>query len=238
MSENDAILEVDGLFKTFRMGGTDLKVLRGVDLRLGKGEILAIVGQSGSGKSTLLHHIGLLDLPDKGTVRYLGEPLPLGGSQAAYFRNRVFGFVFQFYHLLPEFTALENVLMPAMILEDYGSWRRQKNELRSRAHDLLVRVGLGERMRHRPQNLSGGERQRVAIARALMNTPEVLLCDEPTGNLDRHTASQIRDLLWDLNRTDGQSMIVVTHDASLAEDADRTVHLVDGKLTEPEESVA
>jgi len=238
MSGDGVFLEVFDLHKSFRMGGTQLDVLRGVDLQLRKGEILAIVGQSGSGKSTLLHHIGLLDLPDQGSVHYLGEALPLGGAQAACTRNRVFGFIFQFYHLLPEFTALENVLMPAMILEDWASWRRQKKDLRAQASDLLARVGLGERMRHKPPQLSGGERQRVAIARALMNAPEVLLCDEPTGNLDRHTAASIRDLLWDLNRTDGQSMIVVTHDVSLAAEADRTVHLVDGKLVKPEEATA
>jgi len=225
-----AILEVTGLHKGFRMGHSDLHVLRGVDLELYAGEILAIVGQSGSGKSTLLHQIGLLDAADAGELRYRQAVLPLDGPQAAFARNRTFGFVFQFYHLLPEFTALENVLIPSMILESWWEFRRQKKQHLARARELLVRVGLEERLRHRPAQLSGGERQRVAIARALMNAPAVLLCDEPTGNLDRLTAESIQRLLWDLNREDGQSMIVVTHDAGLARQADRMLRLVDGKL--------
>jgi lipoprotein-releasing system ATP-binding protein len=156
--------------------------------------------------------------------------MPLTGAQAAFARNRTFGFVFQFYHLLPEFTALENVLMPALILRSWLSWRRSRHELLDDARSLLDRVGLGARMRHRPPQLSGGERQRVAIARALMNRPPILLCDEPTGNLDRRTAEGVRDLLWDLNRTERQSMIVVTHDAGMAGHAHRTLTLVDGKL--------
>jgi len=227
------LLEVRGLRKSFRMGGDRLEVLRGIDLHVEEGEILAIVGQSGSGKSTLLHQIGLLDRADAGDVRFSGKPLPLVGAEAAYARNRLFGFVFQFYHLLPEFTALENVLMPALILEDLGSYRRQRRELRARARELLVRMGLEARLRHRPPQLSGGERQRVAIARALMNRPALLLCDEPTGNLDRKTAEGVRDLLWGLNATDRQTMVVVTHDANLARHAHRTLTLVDGRLEEP-----
>jgi len=231
-----ALIRVDELRKSFRMGSERLEVLRGASFDLYAGEILTVVGQSGSGKSTLLHQVGLLDASDSGSVRYRDGLLPLSGPGAAYARNRLFGFVFQFYHLLPEFTALENVLMPALILRDWGAWRRQKGELRARARDLLARVGLEGRMRHKPPQLSGGERQRVAIARALMNAPEVLLCDEPTGNLDRHTAESIRDLLWDLNRDEGQTMIVVTHDAGLARRADRTLRLVDGRLEPLEEA--
>jgi len=231
-----ALLEVKDVFKSFRMGSQTLEVLQGVDLAVADGEILAIVGQSGSGKSTLLHQVGLLDRPDRGRVLYRGEEMPLTGAQAAYARNRTFGFVFQFYHLLPEFTALENVLMPTLILRSWPSYRRERKELRERARSLLERVGLAGRTAHRPPELSGGERQRVAIARALMNRPAILLCDEPTGNLDRRTAEGVRDLLWDLNRAEGQTMIVVTHDVALAGQAHRTLTLVDGKLTEPSEA--
>jgi lipoprotein-releasing system ATP-binding protein len=225
-----ALLEVREISKSFTIGGDTLQVLSGVDFDLAEGEILAIVGQSGSGKSTLLHQVGLLDKPDRGHVRYQGAEMPLAGAEAAYARNRTFGFVFQFYHLLPEFTALENVLMPALILQSWLAYRRRRRELLDRARMLLDRVGLGPRVRHRPSQLSGGERQRVAIARALMNRPAILLCDEPTGNLDRRTAEGVRDLLWDLNRTDRQSMIVVTHDAGVAGQAHRTLTLVDGRL--------
>jgi len=223
-------LEITDIWKAFRIGGQTLQVLQGVDFDLAEGEILAIVGQSGSGKSTLLHQVGLLDRPDRGRVVYMGEEMPLVGAQAAFARNRTFGFVFQFYHLLPEFTALENVLMPALILQSFSSYRRARKDIRERARSLLDRVGLGGRMTHKPPELSGGERQRVAIARALMNRPPILLCDEPTGNLDRRTAEGVRDLLWDLNRTEQQSMILVTHDAGIAGRAHRTLTLVDGKL--------
>jgi lipoprotein-releasing system ATP-binding protein len=226
------ILEVRDIHRRFKMGGQALDVLTGVDFELEEGEILAIVGQSGSGKSTLLHQVGLLDKPDRGEVVFRGEKLPLGGPQAAHARNRYFGFVFQFYHLMPDFTALENTLMPALIMDDWVTWRRRKKEQKERARSLLERVGLSERMNHKPPQLSGGERQRVAIARALMNAPPVLLCDEPTGNLDRKTAEGVRDLLWDLNESEGQSMVLVTHDYQLASDARRTLVLVDGRLTE------
>ena len=225
-----AILQVCDIHKSFRMGNEVLRVLRGVDFEMEEGEILAIVGQSGSGKSTLLHQVGLLDKPDQGHVRFRGEEMPLAGARAAHARNRLFGFVFQFYHLLPEFTALETVLMPSLILQSWGEYRRQRKEIRARGSLLLERVGLSERMKHRPSQLSGGERQRVAIARALMNQPPILLCDEPTGNLDRRTSEDVRALLWDLNRTDKQTMIVVSHDADLAQNADRSLVLVDGRL--------
>jgi lipoprotein-releasing system ATP-binding protein len=225
-----ALLEVRDIWKAFRIGGETLQVLQGVSFDLAEGEILAIVGQSGSGKSTLLHQVGLLDKPDRGNVVYKGEEMPLVGAHAAYARNRTFGFVFQFYHLLPEFTALENVLMPALILRSWVSYRRSRKELREAARSILERVGLGGRTGHKPPQLSGGERQRVAIARALMNRPPILLCDEPTGNLDRKTAEGVRDLLWDLNRTERQSMILVTHDVGIAGQAHRTLTLVDGIL--------
>ena len=161
-------LTIRGLSKSFRLGGQRLEVLREIDLDVNEGEILSVVGRSGSGKSTLLHHIGLLDKPDSGEVLFQGEAMPLEGSRAACARNRFFGFVFQFYHLLPEFSAVENVLMPALIREDAGSWWRRRKELRGRARELMAQVGLKERMKHKPPQLSGGERQRVAIARALM----------------------------------------------------------------------
>ncbi|MHC4952745.1 MAG: ABC transporter ATP-binding protein [Planctomycetota bacterium] len=236
MGASAPLLSVHGLSKAFKIGGDVLQVLRDVNLDVNDGEILSVVGRSGSGKSTLLHHIGLLDRPDAGEVRVQGEVLPLEGARAAGARNRFFGFVFQFYHLLPEFSALENVLMPAMIREDAGSWWRQKRELKKRAVSLLDSVGLSGRRRHRPPQLSGGERQRVAIARALMNEPPLLLCDEPTGNLDRQSANSIRDLLWELNRERGQSMVVVTHDASLAQEGHRVMELRDGRVKEFAES--
>jgi len=226
------LLSIHGLSKSFRMGGESLEVLRDVDLDVVEGEILAIVGRSGSGKSTLLHHIGLLDRPDAGEVRLHGERMPLEGPRAACARNRFFGFVFQFYHLLPEFSAVENVRMPALIREDAASYWRRRRELKERAAHLMEQVGLKDRMRHKPPQLSGGERQRVAIARALMNEPELLLCDEPTGNLDRHSAESIKELLWGLNREQGQTMVVVTHDPNLAGEGDRVLELLDGRLKE------
>jgi len=234
MTPNErTILAVRDLHKSYRMGSHEIQVLKGIEMELRKNEMLAVVGQSGSGKSTLLHHVGLLDRPDRGQVLFDGRPLPLAGVRAALVRNRTFGFVFQFYHLLPEFTALENVLLPAMLLPDWAEFRRQRKEVEARAADLLRRVGLAERMRHRPSQLSGGERQRVAIARALVNRPPVLLCDEPTGNLDLETAAGVKELLWGLHESTGQTMIVVTHDATLAADTDRTLELINGRLRTP-----
>ncbi|MDH3591577.1 MAG: ABC transporter ATP-binding protein, partial [Planctomycetota bacterium] len=229
--ERPELLRVTGLSKSYRIGSGTLRVLEDVNFAMAEGEVLAVMGQSGSGKSTLLHQIGLLDKPDGGRVFFRGQEMPLTGNRAAGARNVHFGFVFQFYHLLPEFNALENVLMPAMILHDWLGWRRQKGAIKKRAEALLERVGLSDRVRHRPPEMSGGERQRVAIARALINNPSVLLCDEPTGNLDRKTAEGVKDLLWELNRSDRQGMIVVTHDPVLAARADRTLALEDGRLT-------
>jgi lipoprotein-releasing system ATP-binding protein len=213
------------------MGGSPLHVLQGLDLEVRQGEILAILGKSGCGKSTLLHVLGWLDRPDAGQVLYEGrDHASLPAAERAALRNRTMGFVFQFYHLLRELSALENVLLPAMILHPPGAWRRARRDAEERARALLATVGLGPRMKHRPAQLSGGERQRVAIARALMNSPRFLLCDEPTGNLDGRTAEDVRNLLWGLNARQGQTMVVVTHDARLAAQAHRTVHLVDGKI--------
>jgi len=213
------------------MGGSRLEVLRGVDLEVREGEILAILGKSGCGKSTLLHVLGWLDRPDQGTIHFDGrDQSRLSQSERAHLRNRVTGFVFQFYHLLPELTALENVIMPSMIQHGPLAWRAQRARARARAREILEIVGLTTREKHKPRQLSGGERQRVAIARALQNKPRFLFCDEPTGNLDGNTAEDVRALLWGLNEKQGQTMVIVTHDAKLASQAHRIVHLVDGQI--------
>ncbi|MHC5011299.1 MAG: ABC transporter ATP-binding protein [Planctomycetota bacterium] len=234
---NGVLLEARGLEKRYKVGGTTLEVLRGVDLDVRQGEILAILGKSGCGKSTLLHVLGWLDRVDGGQILYEGgDRAKLPAMERARLRNVVMGFVFQFYHLLPELSALENVLLPAMIRYGPGAWRKHKREATERAKALLAITGLGERMKHRPSQLSGGERQRVAIARALQNQPEFLLCDEPTGNLDGKTAEDVRRLLWDLNARDDQTMVVVTHDARLAAQAHRVVHLVEGRIQDEGEA--
>jgi len=229
--ERPVLLSARGLTKSYKLGGARLEVLRGVDLDVREGEILAVLGKSGCGKSTLLHVLGWLDKADAGEIRYEGQDRNgLPASERARQRNRVMGFVFQFYHLMPELTALENVLVPAMIRYDGGGWRAHRHAVTERARALLAMVGLGPRMGHRPAELSGGERQRVAIARALVNQPRFLLCDEPTGNLDGRTAEDVRALLWGLNRTHGQTMVIVTHDARLAGEAHRVVHIADGRI--------
>ena len=226
-------LQARGIEKTYKVGGSKLEVLRGVDLEVREGEILAILGTSGCGKSTLLHMLGLLDTPDVGQIVFDGrDRATLSDRERARLRNRVMGFVFQFYHLLPELSAFENVLMPAMIQHGPGAWRKEKKAAVDRANALLALVGLTPRSRHRPRQLSGGERQRVAIARALQNQPRFLFCDEPTGNLDGSTADDVRRLLWGLNETRNQTMVIVTHDAKLAAQAHRIVHLVHGRIAE------
>lgn len=231
------LLEAYGIEKTYKVGGSKLEVLRGVDLMVREGEILAILGTSGCGKSTLLHVLGWLDTPDAGQIILDGQDRALlRDSERARLRNDVMGFVFQFYHLLSELTAFENVLMPSMIRNGVLAWGKHKREARERAEELLDLVGLSSRMSHRPRQLSGGERQRVAIARALQNRPRFLFCDEPTGNLDGKTADDVRRLLWGLNETEGQTMVIVTHDAKLASQADRIVHLVDGRIARVGES--
>ncbi len=227
------ILSAKGLTKSYKVGGTRLEVLRGVDIEVHEGEILAILGTSGCGKSTLLHVLGWLDSPDKGHIQFEGKDRgSIPGKERARLRNDVMGFVFQFYHLLPEFDALENTMMPAMIKHGPGAWRTQRRASRDRAKALLALVGLTERMEHKPRQLSGGERQRVAIARALMNEPRFLFCDEPTGNLDGKTAEDVRNLLWGLNEKQNQTMVIVTHDARLASQAHRVVRLKDGHIDE------
>jgi lipoprotein-releasing system ATP-binding protein len=217
------ILECDNVAKSYHDGSRELKILSAVDLSLSAGEVLAISGTSGVGKSTLLHILGTLDTPTAGEVRFRGENLAKLGKRALNrIRNKEIGFVFQFYHLLPEFTALENVMMPARCTGVRAA------KCRPRAEELLGAVGLTERMTHKPGQLSGGEQQRVAIARALFNKPSVVLCDEPTGNLDEQTGDGILSLLWELNASEGTAFVVVTHDDTLAARADRWVNLHDG----------
>lgn len=211
--------------KVFDHMGRSLEVLRGVDLDIDQGEVMAIVGPSGAGKSTLLHCIGTLDLPTSGTIHLAGEDvMRMGSVKLAALRNRTIGFVFQFHHLLPEFNALENVMMPGLIQG------RTKREMEEPARRLLLEVGLGERVTHRPGELSGGEQQRVALARALVLSPRLLLADEPTGNLDSATSSAIHDLFFAVNRSRGTTVVVVTHNASFAERMPRVVHLRDGRV--------
>ncbi len=272
---SEPLLRCVKIRKNYVLGRTLLPVLRGVDLAIGPGQLVAITGASGSGKSTLLHVMSGLDVPQRGQVYYRGQTVfepegfrdvpkkqdalfEQGGDKAAQtpkqsmaslaepllatppptnlrqmaarrngFLNSAFGFVFQFYHLLPEFDVLENVLLPQMVGRSIGGWLAGRGESASRAHELLERVGLSDRLRHRPTELSGGERQRVAIARALMNEPEVLFADEPTGNLDAKTGRGIFSLIKELNDS-GQTVVMVTHDSDLAGKADEVVRLVDG----------
>ena len=224
-------LAAHDLVKEYVQGDEKLRVLRGVSLQVREGEFLVIVGASGAGKSTLLHLLGLLDSPTSGEVLFEGKSLTrLSGLQQARLRNTLFGFVFQFFHLLPDFTAAENVMMPAYVRFRTLEWARRRRETRARAESLLARVGLKERMRHRPNQLSGGERQRVALCRALINQPRVLLLDEPTGNLDRRTGEQIHQLIHELNRAERQTIVMVTHDEAAAQAAGRLVRIRDGEL--------
>jgi lipoprotein-releasing system ATP-binding protein len=206
-------------------------VLRGLDLELHQGEFLSIVGNSGSGKSTLLHILGTLDRPDEGEVRLDGQRIDNQPSDVRdRLRNRTFGFIFQFYHLLPELTALENVLVPQMISHSIFSWFGQARKLKQRGQELMERVGLGHRLHHKPSELSGGEMQRTAIARALINRPRILLADEPTGNLDEENGTGIVALLRDLNRQEGLTIIMVTHNMEIVSTTDRVVRLVAGRV--------
>jgi lipoprotein-releasing system ATP-binding protein len=232
MLEPLPLLSAVNLHKTYRKDAVETRVLCGLDLEVEAGEFVCVVGASGCGKSTLLHLLGTLDRPDDGEVLLDGERIDdLPACERDRLRCETFGFIFQFYHLLPELNALENVLVPQMIGRGLFDWLGQRRELRRRATDLLERVGLGQRLRHRPRELSGGEMQRTAIARALINHPRVLLADEPTGNLDADTGAEIIGLLRDLNQQEGLTIIMVTHNLDLvAEESDRVVRIAKGRI--------
>lgn len=219
------ILTAEHIHKNYRMADTELHVLKGISLTVRRGEILAIIGHSGAGKSTLLHILGTIDMPSAGSVMIDGTDVArLSEVKLAEFRNSRIGFVFQFHHLLPEFSALENVAIPGLMA------RRDKNEVYQQAAELLQEVGLQHRLEHRPRELSGGEQQRVAVARALINDPLMVLADEPSGNLDISTSSELHGLMWHVTREKKKTLVIVTHNRELAAQADRIIELYDGSV--------
>lgn len=235
------LIQAISVYKTYRLGRVDVPVLRGASLDVREGECVAVLGASGSGKSTMLHLLGGLDRCDRSAadgsaaneLQFEGRSIRgFSSSELDRYRNRTVGFVFQFYHLLPELNVLQNATLPAMVGVGRFKWASISGEVRARATTLLERFGLGHRLGHRPVELSGGERQRVAIARALINQPRVLLADEPTGNLDAATGASILDAMMELRREQGQTMVIVTHDARTAERADRIVRLRDGMVVD------
>ena len=228
---NSTLLSACNLKKSYSKGQNTIPVLRGIDLDIQEGEFLSIVGQSGCGKSTLLHLLGTLDRPDSGEIHFAGQRIDnISARKRDRLRNNTFGLVFQFYHLLPELTALGNFLLPLTIGHGLFAYLRERSKFRRRATELLTMVGLGHRLTHKPCELSGGEMQRTAIARALINGPRVLLADEPTGNLDRNAGREILEILRNLNATKNLTIVMVTHDQGIAAEADRRVHLVEGRL--------
>jgi lipoprotein-releasing system ATP-binding protein len=226
---SDAMVYAEGVRKSFPVGERQLEVLHGVNLTVKRGETASLVGSSGAGKSTLLHILGLLEPPTEGLVALDGQDVwGLSTPERAHFRNAKVGFVFQFYHLLPELTAVENVLLPAMIRHRRGAYRKRRKELRDRAREMLIRFGLEARLGHRPPQLSGGERQRVALARALFNEPPLVIADEPTGNLDRATGERILELLFAEQEERRFTLLLVTHDERLAARTERAFYMDDG----------
>jgi lipoprotein-releasing system ATP-binding protein len=227
----DVHIACRGLFKSYRKGQFGIPVLQGIDLEVRKGEFVAVIGPSGCGKSTLLHLLGTLDRPDAGEVQFEGRRIDnLPAAACDLLRNRHFGMIFQFYHLLPELTTLENILAPALIAESTLTYWRRRGAHRRRAFELMEMLGLSHRAKHKPRELSGGEMQRAAIGRALLSRPKVLLADEPTGNLDRASGEQILQTLVELNRREGLTIVMVTHDGWIAGQADRTVRLAEGRI--------
>jgi lipoprotein-releasing system ATP-binding protein len=233
LSEQAEQLQTIDLHKSYHKSSIEVPVLRGVSMSVRRSEFLAIVGQSGSGKSTLLHLLGTLDAPDQGEIYYGGQRVDnLNASGRDALRNRSFGMIFQFYHLLPELTTLENVLTPLMITHGVWNYLRNRRTYRARAAELLEMVGLSHRLKHRPRELSGGEMQRAAIARALVVEPDLLLADEPTGNLDQGTGQEIIRILRTLNHQRNLTIVMVTHDRAIADQADRIVRLTSGRIEE------
>src|SRR5215470_11917042 len=227
------MLVAENLHKTYRRHAVQVQVLNNLNLEVKTGEFLSIVGASGSGKSTLLHLLGTLDAPDTGAVLLDGKRIDnLSSRERDKLRNRTFGYIFQFYHLLPELTTLQNVMMPAYVNHSFFNWWSTRSQWRRRAEDLLKKVGLSHRLTHRPRELSGGEMQRTAIARALLMNPRILLADEPTGNLDSESGGEIVRLLRDINQTEGVTVVMVTHNLEIAAGTDRIVRMVNGQITD------
>lgn len=224
-------MSATNIHKSYRKGTLEVPVLKGVDLDIAEGSFTAIVGQSGSGKSTLLHLLATLDAPDQGAVYFQDRQIDnLPSRQREAIRNQEFGLIFQFYHLLPELTTLENVLVPKMVQDGFFTYLKNKRKYKQRATELLEMVGMGHRVTHRPNELSGGEMQRTAIARALISEPSVILADEPTGNLDEQNGAEVLETLNNLRNQENLTVVMVTHDASLAQTADKTIRLVNGKV--------
>ncbi|MDG1510094.1 MAG: ABC transporter ATP-binding protein [Mariniblastus sp.] len=224
-----SVMAVSGLFKSYGKGAVQVPVLKGVDLEIEEGGFTAIIGQSGSGKSTLLHLLGTLDAPDSGEIYFRDQRIDnLAPRQQEHLRNREFGLIFQFYHLLPELTTLENVLIPRMVQDGFFRYLKNKRSYRKRAIELLEMVGLSHRLTHKPSQLSGGEMQRTAIARSLISDPSILLADEPTGNLDSENGAEVMETLTALRKHENLTVVMVTHDDQLASQADRIIHLVNG----------
>ena len=230
------ILKIDNVSRSFKTGNSFLEILRNISLEIKESEVLSIIGPSGAGKSTLLHIMGLLDKPTSGNVFFRGKniyslPIP----EQARLRNSSFAFVFQFYHLIPELNILENVLLPHMISNSVIGWQLRSKALKEKAKALIAKLGLDHRLSHKPAQLSGGEQQRVAIARALVTDPEIILCDEPTGNLDSNATAEIHDLISNLNGQGGKTFIIVTHNENVARWAHRIINLVDGQIVNNKE---